>query len=95
MITSLNHHQGGEARFHLDTLGEKGLFYDDVGSLVQILLTFDRTTAGAQPGALDWNAYRAFEPARVMPLFRTTFLYGSGVGSTDAQPLETLAGGTS
>ena len=73
------YHDGGAARFHIDTLGAKGLFYSDADSLVKILLNFDRTQAGAQPGARDWNAYRGFAPEKVMQVFKRVFLEGGAV----------------
>ena len=70
MITSSVHTDGGAARFHLDTLGTSGIYYTDVDSLVAQLVSFDRQRA--RGGA--WNAYQAFEPARVMQTFKRIFL---------------------
>ena len=69
VITSRAHHARGGARFHLDTLGDAGFYYDDAASLRQQLLGFNRTLV--QSG--DWRAYKAFAPDKVMLLFRKTF----------------------
>lgn len=66
----MNHHDCGRARFHLDTLGSKGLYYHDKESLVRLLLSFDRVGVRTR----DWNAYRAFAPEKVMQTFKKVFL---------------------
>ena len=71
VITSSVHHERHTARFHLDVLGDKGLYYHDTHSLVELLLGFDREVARARG---DWNAYKAFEPERVMAVFKKVFL---------------------
>jgi len=58
VITSSVHHDSGMARFHIDTLGTKGIYYHDQASCEQALLQFDRRATHG----LDWNAYRDFEP---------------------------------
>ena len=71
------------ARFHLDTLGRRGIFYHDQPSCERALLEFDRLAAQAH----DWNAYRAFEPEPVMLAFRKVFLGdlpGEAATSADA-----------
>ena len=68
VITSSVHTDNGMARFHIDALGEKGLYYTDQPSLVRILTTFDRSAVR------DANAYRAFEPEKVMEVFARHFL---------------------
>jgi len=70
VLTSSVHHDHHMARFHLDALGSKGLYYHDESSCAALLLSFDREAARRQ----DWNAYRAFEPERVMASFRRVFL---------------------
>ncbi len=57
-------------RFHLDTLGNLGLYYNDESSLKRQILEFDKIEASKA----DWNAYRAFLPEAVMQTFRDTFL---------------------
>ena len=70
VITSREHTDHGTARFHLDTLGSKGLFYSSKDELVGILTSFDRAAYRRK----DNNAYRAFEPASVMKTFERVFL---------------------
>ena len=48
------------------------MYYSDEESLVTLLTSFDRDRARAG----SWNAYRAFEPARVMQSFKRIFLQG-------------------
>ncbi|HEX4870650.1 MAG TPA: hypothetical protein VFV15_08035 [Moraxellaceae bacterium] len=53
-------------RNHIDTLGERGLYYRGPAGLRALLLGFDREAAA---GA-DWDCHsRDFSPAAVMPLF--------------------------
>ena len=79
VITSSVHHDGHFARFHIDALGAKGLFYHDEPSCEKLLLTFDRKAAQLK----DWNAYRPFEPEKVMATFRKVFLEPGLPGSGD------------
>lgn len=73
VITSSIHHDDGAARMHLDTLGpDHGLYYHDTPSLLALLRGFDRSAARRN----DWNAYRAFEPAKVMATFDKVFIRG-------------------
>lgn len=72
VITSSAHHDDGNARFHLDTLGSKGLYYHDTPSLLTLLRSFDRLAARRK----DWNAYRQFEPGPVMQTFDKVFIRG-------------------
>ena len=74
VLASSVHTDNGAARFHLDTLGAKGLYYSDAESLVRQLLAFDRCEAQGR----DWNAYRAFEPAKVMQTFKRVFICEGG-----------------
>jgi hypothetical protein len=77
VFTSKLHTDDNTARFHLDTLSRhsplcKELFYTDKAQLVGLFRSFDREKAKR----VDWNAYRAFEPAHVMAIFHSTFLNG-------------------
>eukprot|EP00966_Prymnesium_polylepis_P031351 729275-Prymnesium_polylepis.2 len=74
VITSSRYTEANTARFHLDTLGQRGIYYSDCASLVRILHAFDRVDAPRH----DWNAYRQFEPMHVMQTFKRVFLSGSG-----------------
>ena len=70
MITSSEHHDQQRARFHLDTLGSKGLYYRDKASLLRLLRTFNRTWART----VDWRAYQEYAPPAVMRRFEAVFL---------------------
>ena len=80
VLTSSAHHDNGMARFHIDTLGSKGLFYHDQHSCEQLMLTFDRREAKLK----DWNAYRAFQPSKVMATFKAVFLDSTEGGGAPA-----------
>jgi hypothetical protein len=70
VVTSAVHDDDGRARMHILTLGSRGIYYRDRESLVRQLLSFDRVGASSK----DWNAYRSFEPTRVMAEFERVFL---------------------
>ena len=58
-------------RFHVEILGDKGIYYDSPDQLLEILLGF-RSTPG------DWDAYSArFNPEHVMSEFSQVFLNAS------------------
>eukprot|EP00966_Prymnesium_polylepis_P176733 4092426-Prymnesium_polylepis.1 len=70
VLASNVHDDDGAARMHIITLGTRGIFYHDRQSLVSKLRSFDRESASKK----DWNAYRDFEPSRVMADFERIFL---------------------
>lgn len=70
VFTSSIHDDYGAARHHINTLGSKGIFYHDLLSLKKQLLSFDRDAAKSR----DWNAYRDYEPEKVMEIFEREFL---------------------
>ena len=80
VLTSSRHHECGAANFHLTTLGGKGLYYHSMRSCEQLLLGFDRTAARRR----DWNAFRAFEPAKVMRTFWEVFIRSAPARSCEA-----------
>ena len=98
VLTSSVHDDHGHGCMHLDVLGAapglRRFFYRDYESLVQLLRTFKR---GVTPPA-DCNAYRAFEPSKVMATFERVFLGGTPshlVGGVSAEELglaETMDG---
>jgi len=59
---------GSNDRNHIETLGEKGIYYTDPKELYNILSTFVK-----QPEK-DWNAYRHFNPQDIMKIFDEVFL---------------------
>ncbi len=67
------HTDNGGARYHLDVLGERGVYYRDKKSLLQQIITFDRAAARQK----DNNCYRAFEPQVVMETFRRVLIDGA------------------
>ena len=70
VLTSSIHHDDGMARFHIDALGRRGIYYHDAASCERALLDFDAEAARR----IDWNAYRTYEPEPVMATFRNVFL---------------------
>ena len=85
VLTSAVHDDDGYGRMHLDVLGAapstRKYFYRDKASLRRLLLDFRRL-----PRTDDLNAYRAFEPAKVMAIFERVFLGAPPVtshGSTE------------
>jgi hypothetical protein len=91
VLTSSEHHDNGNARFHLDTLAAHGphcraLFYRDKPSLLALLRKFGREDRLARN---DWNAYGACAPETVMRRFKEVFLDGppnSNVLGAEAPP---------
>lgn len=55
-------------RHHIETLGDKGLYYTDVQSLYDLLMTFVPNTN------IDWNCYREYTPEKVMKIFDSVYL---------------------
>ena len=77
VLTSSVHHDGGVARFHLDVLAERGHYYHDKASCVELLHTFDRHAA-MRKGAAHWQEpYRPYAPEKAMRAFRSIFLMPS------------------
>lgn len=72
VLSSIRHHECGAANFHIRTLDRKGLWYHDQESCEKLLRSFDRKAAKRK----DWNAYSAFEPAKVMQIFWDVFIDG-------------------
>jgi len=57
-------------RNHIETLGNRGIYYTDHPSLVNILINI--STADIQDR--DWNCYTEFTPEKVMRQFSNVFL---------------------
>ena len=79
VFTSRVHDDDGTGSFHLDTLGSgegaekrRALFYSSYDDLVALLMGFDRDAYPPNEGL--WNAYRDYEPAKVMEVFERVFL---------------------
>tara|TARA_R100001082_G_scaffold108659_1_gene84258 strand:- start:583 stop:1545 length:963 start_codon:yes stop_codon:yes gene_type:complete len=55
-------------RNHISTLGEKGIYYEDEETVLEIMKSFEK-----KPNE-DWNAYANFTPEKVMQKFNEVFL---------------------
>ena len=64
---------------HVHHLGAKAILYTDAASLLDALLSFNRTDAASR----DWRAYTEFEPHMVMRRFREVFLNGSSFSGSE------------
>lgn len=58
----------GQEDAHIELLGDKCILYT-LETLYDILTTFDRDAAKTR----DWNAYRDYEPEKVMQIFRQVY----------------------
>ena len=91
VICSEAHTDGGMAGFHLEALKGRGIFYRDQPGLVRILTTFERASRRLK----DWNAYRDYEPERVMERFRAVFLDERADGEEGLPPSLAVRGSPS
>jgi hypothetical protein len=57
-------------RNHIDTLGEKGIYYKDISDILYILKNLDKE----QINSLDWNCYQAYTPEKVSQKFKKIYL---------------------
>jgi hypothetical protein len=57
-------------RNHIDILGDRGIYYTDYSSLVDILINISITDIQNR----DWNCYKEFTPEKVMEQFNNVFL---------------------
>lgn len=53
---------------HIDILGDKGIYFQSKDQLRELLTGFSKDSKG------DYNAYRDYNPNRVMKQFRSVFL---------------------
>lgn len=58
---------GGD-RNHIESLGEKGIYYNDYNDIMNILLSFEPNDS------IDWNCYRDCYPGPVMDKFKKLYL---------------------
>jgi len=58
---------GDDAHVHL--LDDKGIWYNE-NNLYDLLTTFDKNEASTK----DWNAYRDYDPEKVMRVFKNVFI---------------------
>jgi hypothetical protein len=61
---------GSPERNHIETLGEKGLYYSDYNSLLEILLNFDKQDFNNS----DWNCYQEYGPQEGCEKFRKVYM---------------------
>jgi hypothetical protein len=55
---------------HIEILGDKGFYYYDYNSLLEILLHITYTDIKN----IDWNCYKNFTPEKIMDIFNQVFL---------------------
>jgi hypothetical protein len=63
-------HSWAPERFHIETLGDKGIYYDDQKSLVNILMNLQKSDIEGK----EWNCYQAYTPEKVMDQFNKVYL---------------------
>ncbi len=59
---------GSPERNHIDTLGDKGIYYNNLKEMIERLLNFKK-----EPEK-DWNCYKQYSPENVMQQFNKVFL---------------------
>ena len=57
-------------RNHIDTLGEKGIYYENKEDIDHILLNLDRN----EITGLEWNCYQDYSPENVVQKFKEVYL---------------------
>jgi len=57
-------------RNHIDTLGEKGIYYEDYSDILHILLNLDKK----EINSLEWNCYQDYSPEKVCQKFKEVYL---------------------
>jgi glycosyltransferase involved in cell wall biosynthesis len=57
-------------RNHIDTLGEKGIYYEDYSNILYILLNLNKK----EINSLEWNCYRDYSPEKVCQKFKEVYL---------------------
>jgi hypothetical protein len=57
-------------RNHIDTLGDKGIYYHDYNSLYNILMNIQKSDIEGK----EWNRYQEYTPEKVMEQFNKIFL---------------------
>ncbi len=55
---------------HIDTLGEKGIYYENKSDILHILRNLDKN----EINALEWNCYREYSPEKVVQKFKEVYL---------------------
>jgi hypothetical protein len=57
-------------RNHIDTLGEKGIYYENKKDISHILYNLDKT----EINELEWNCYQDYSPEKVVEKFKEVYL---------------------
>ena len=57
-------------RNHIDTLGEKGIYYENKKDIDHILLNIDKS----EINQLEWNCYQDYSPEKVIKKFEEVYL---------------------
>jgi hypothetical protein len=61
---------GSPERSHIDILGDIGIYYNTKDDVIDILLNISKDDIRNR----DWNAYREYEPEKVMNKFKQVYL---------------------
>jgi hypothetical protein len=61
---------GSPERNHIDTLGDKGIYYQDKNSLIRILSNLDKSYLNSS----NWNMYGDYTPDNVVKKFNEVYL---------------------
>lgn len=57
-------------RNHIDTLGDKGIYYENKSEILHILRNLDKK----EINSLEWNCYRQYSPEKVVQKFKEIYL---------------------
>jgi glycosyltransferase involved in cell wall biosynthesis len=57
-------------RNHIDTLGEKGIYYENYSEILHILRNLDKK----EINSLEWNCYQDYTPEKVVQKFKEVYL---------------------
>jgi len=57
-------------RNHIDTLGEKGIYYENKTDISHIFLNLDKN----EMNSLEWNCYQDYSPKKVIKKFKEVYL---------------------
>ena len=57
-------------RNHIDTLGEKGIYFENESDILHILRNLDKK----EINSLDWNCYQDYTPEKVVQKFKEVYL---------------------
>ena len=59
-----------QERNHIDTLGEKGIYFENESDILHILRNLDKK----EINSLDWNCYQDYTPEKVVQKFKEVYL---------------------